>query len=259
MFSKQPEIREITILGKNAEGTADQFSDIDIRIHSNSLLTTQQNYLRLIEKISPILETFLLASENDNFAQMIMLKDFSPYQKIDFGICSGESTFKPYVSKYLNQKAKRDNSQLNVTPINNTVSYNLTNYLFGVPRMTKCLFRKDFDMYRRWKGMSNSALILLYEKYFDFEKETQKRELDAQESKKLFTKLSQADRSKLDKLFPVNGNLSLIDSFMGSLEMYIDVSKDKAKYFNERINESFVDYIRAFAKEEAKKLKSLKL
>ena len=177
-FSAQPEVREITIFGRHAEGAADKYSDIDIRIHSNNTLRTQEKYLSLFSRISPIRETFLLVSDPDNLAQMIMLTEYSLYQKVDFGICSGNSPFTPSVSVYKNEKAKENSSKMKVLKIHQDVKYNLTNYLFGVPRIIKCFFRNDFDMYRRWKDMTNPVLALLYQKYNGYQKDEQKRESD---------------------------------------------------------------------------------
>ncbi|MHB8087731.1 MAG: aminoglycoside 6-adenylyltransferase [Anaerolineaceae bacterium] len=102
VFSEQPEVREITLFGSNADATEDNYSDIDIRVHSNDLLCTQKKYLQLINSISPIFEKLIIQSDSENFAQMTMLRDYSPYHKIDFGICSGACVFTP--SRLVNKK-----------------------------------------------------------------------------------------------------------------------------------------------------------
>jgi hypothetical protein len=253
-FSKEPEVREISIFGRNAEGSADQYSDLDIRILSNDPLATQQKYLGIFNTISPVIETLLLASGPDQIARMIMLKDYSPYQKIDFGILAGENTFLPAISVYQNHNALYKSTKMTVEAIPFDVNYHLTNYLFGVPRMTKCFFRRDFDMYRRWKGMTDALLVLLYEKYNGFEKETQKKELNAVEAKRLFSQLTSSDEILLDKTFPRNAALSIPNSFLQGLAFYITLSREKAEYFEATLNQEFINSIYTFAENECNQI-----
>lgn len=249
-FSRQSEIRKITIFGKNAEGTSDSYSDIDIRVHSNNLPKTASLYLSLFNQISPVLGTFLIASNESSLSQMIMLKDYSPYQKIDFGICAGESPFSPSVTVYENRSASGTKSKMKILPIPYDTKYNLDNVLFSIPRMTKCFFRKDFDMYRRWRGMTNALLVILFEKYFGYEREQQKTELNAPESKSLFLKLSVKDQGRLDSILPRKGNAVIATSYLNSLDFYLEMAKIKATKLKVSLDDHFINYMHKFAHDE---------
>jgi hypothetical protein len=101
--------------------------------------------------------------------------------------------FGPFVQAYQDSSpAQKVNSNLQLIQ-ENPVQHQLYDFLFSVPRFTKCLFRQDYDMYRRWKGISNIVLILLYEKYFGWEETTIRRSLSAKESSKLYASLSEED------------------------------------------------------------------
>lgn len=254
-FSEQPEIRKITIFGRNAEGTSDIYSDLDIRVHSNDPRRTQKYYLSLFKKISSVVGTFLIASDGDNLAQMIMLKDYSPYQKIDFGICLGEGVaFSPSVVVYENVRAIGNKQKMEPIKIVRDTEYNLDDVLFGVPRMTKCFFRRDFDMHRRWRGMINVTLVALFEKYFGYSKEMTKKELDAQESKGLFLMLKRTDKNMLEKILPLDGKIIVHLSYLHSLDFYLELATEKARRLGVALDLPFVNFMRRFAHSEIQKI-----
>jgi hypothetical protein len=256
-FSKEGEVWKIKIFGKLAENCSDNFSDVDIRIISKDPLITQQNAHRLIEtNISPIISTFTLASNRDCFAEMIMLKDYPPYQKVDISIERDGAgiPFEPMATLYENSKAVGSNQDCQIYACKKTVDYNLLNVLFGIPRITKCFFRQDFDMYRRWKDQTNALLVLLNEKYSDWQEINEKKELSAHEAKLLFQNLTPSDKKRLNEVFPLTGDLKIPASFLNSLKFYVDLSFLKANKQRVTINKGFVNYIMKFAKEETSKL-----
>lgn len=254
VFSEQPEIREITLFGSNADGTADIYSDIDIRVHSNDLLKTQTNYLPLINGISPILETLLIQSDGENFAQMIMLRDYSPYHKIDFGICSGLSTFTPSKSIFKKDNLKICDSKLQILPIINDVKYNLDYLLFRIPRITKCFFRKNAVGYKKWNETLDIVLGLLFEKYHSYKKISHHNAFSRRRLKNLYGFLDSSDKETINKILPYPGELNLADSFLAALKLAVTISKEKATHFNVDLNEGFISYIEAFCTEECKKI-----
>lgn len=104
-FSQEAEIFSIFFFGKEVDNKSDEYSDIDMIVCSNDLAKTQSKYLTVFNNISPVIGTFLLNSTENNLSQMIMLKDFSPYQKIDFSVTDDISTislagFGPFISVY---------------------------------------------------------------------------------------------------------------------------------------------------------------
>lgn len=258
VFSKEPEVWKIKVFGKLTEGTSDSFSDVDIRIISKNPYLTQQKLHDIIEKnISKIRKTFLLASDPNCFAEMIMLKNYSPYQKIDISIeRDGFGVpFSPIATVYENDSAKGLNKDCKVYEIKETVEYEVVNFLFGIPRITKCFFRNNFDMYRRWKYLTDSLLVLLNEKYTGWQMTNESKKLRANESKLLYQNLTRSDMKKLEKIFPLNGVVDISKSFLSGLMLYIELSRDKAIAMNVSLDEEFIEYMVKFARKEVKRLK----
>lgn len=254
VFTEQSEVREITIFGSNADKTADCYSDIDLRVHSNDLLRTQKTYLQLINSISPIFETLAIQSDSENMAQMIMLRGYSPYHKIDFGICSGACVFTPSRSVYKNEKVITIDSKLQIFPITNVVKYNLDYQLFRVPRIIKCFFRKNVAGYKKWNETVNLVLGLLFEKYHTYKKISQTKEFSRRRTKILYGLLNAEDKNAFNNILPYTGELNLVDSYMAALKIMIAISKEKAAHFDIGLNEEFITFIENFCEEECHKL-----
>lgn len=258
VFSKEPEVWKIQVFGRLIEGADDEYSDVDIKIISKDPYLTQQNYHNVIEKnICKIRKTFILASNENCFAEMIMLEDYSPYQKIDISIeRDGFGVhFSPISIAFQNDFAKGLNRDCEAYEIKRTVEYDLSNFLFGIPRITKCFFRKDFDMYRRWKNWTDVLLVMLEEKYIGWQQVNDKEKVKAHDSKLLFQKITKDDREKLEKVLPLDGKIDIPKSFLSGLMLYIELSKDKAKTINVALDEEFIKYMMEFAKDEVKRLK----
>lgn len=257
ILSKEKEISKINIFGKLAENKSDEYSDIDIRvITKDPYLTQKRLHILIKDNISPIIDKFILASDKNHFAEMIMLKDYSPYQKIDisvgregFGI-----QFYPILTIFENKKAFGKNRDCKILSTKKTADYVLEDILFSAPRITKCFFRQDFDMYRRWKNQTNALLVLLNEKYSKWQKVNEKKELKANEAKLLFENLSDKDKKNLSKIFPRIGIVNIPQSYIKSLEFFITLSRIKAKKFGIKLNDDFIDYILNFTKKEVEKI-----
>jgi predicted nucleotidyltransferase len=256
LFSKQAEIFQINFFGKEAEGKEDKYSDIDMIVCSSDLAKTQSNYRKIFNSISSIIGTLLLESTKKGLSEMLMLKDFSPYQKIDFSITSDiseKTDFGPFVPIYVDVgKQSRSKTKLKIVSADQ-VENQLNDFLFSVPRFTKCLFRQDFDMYRRWKGISDIVLVLLFEKYFGWKKETSKRKISAKEANQLFRNIDDQDRKMLKKVFPTDASLEIASSFQHCIDLLIDLSKLKAKHFKVGLNDEFISYIKSFLNSEVKR------
>lgn len=254
-FSKEVEINSIYFFGKEVNNKSDEYSDIDMIICSSDLAKTQSKYLEILNDISPIIGSYLLNSTENNFSQMVMLKDFSPYQKIDFSITDSIETkksagFGPFISIYEdNSLTTKVNSKLDIIKENN-VKNQLDNFLFTVPRFTKCLFRKDYDMYRRWKHISDYTMVLLYEKYFGWEEKTLRDQLSVKELSKLNKVISNYEKEILNRIFPSSGIVHIAESYKLCIELLITLCKQKADYFKVELNEDFILHIEKFLHSE---------
>jgi hypothetical protein len=139
-----------------------------------------------------------------------------------------------------------------VHQIQKVVTYKLDEVLFSIARFTKCLFRNDMDMYRRWKSMTDITLVMLYEKYFGWEKES-RRGLRADEAKKLYEKVKGQERKALTKILPAWGQLDVASSYQASLNLFVELSKQKAKYFGKDLDSAFIGQMQSFLWAEIKR------
>ncbi len=251
-FAKEQEITSIFFFGKEVNNKVDEYSDIDMILCSCDLAKTHSKYLNIFNNISPIIGSYLLNSTENDFSQMVMLKDFSPYQKIDFSITDNIETkissgFGPFISIYKNDSlTTKVNSKLNIVAKNN-VKNQLNDILFSVPRFTKCLFRKDYDMYRRWKRISNKVLELLFQKHSNWEEKTIKT---AKELSELNELLSNDVKELLNKIYPPTGVVNIAQSYKMCIELLITLCKEKAENFKVDLDEDFILYIERFLSTE---------
>jgi len=252
MFGRQPEIYQIFVFGREIEGKEDDYSDLDMVVCSADLAVTQENYRYLFGAISRIAGTFLLESATDSLSEMIMLEDYSPYQKIDLTIVNridtkqraGFGPFHPVYEKWMDNESSP--SQLTIQHVN-TIQNQLADFLFSVPRFTKCLFRHDVDMYRRWKNISDMVLVLLCEKYTGWSRQSRPRgQLSAQETRFVYSTVSEPDKQRLDRIFPSDGELNVAVSYEYSIEFLIELSREKARYFGVPVDSRFIDYVSGF-------------
>ncbi len=260
-FSKEAEIFSIFFFGKEVDKKEDEYSDLDMIVCSSDLARTQSKYLQILNSISPVIGTYLLGSTENNIAQMIMFRDFSPYQKIDLSITSDISHkeisgFSPFLCAYEGEKSSKPVSRLRVIEPN-TVINQLNDFLFSVPRFTKCLFRRDFDMYRRWKGISDIVMVLLHEKYFDWEEKTSRRKISAKETSELHKRLNKSENESLNQIFNLDGKLNIIDSYKASMSLLIELCQTKAERFQVELDTGFIDHIQRFLNSETSRYDKL--
>jgi predicted nucleotidyltransferase len=254
VFSSQDEIYEIHLFGNEVSGEIDQYSDIDIIFCSNDPAQTQKKYLELLETISPVWDRLLLASQPYAFAEMVMLKGVSPYQKIDMSIVDRierEAAFAPFGTVYRQQGEPEPNgTTLKVRTRKWDVTHMLNEYLFSIPRFTKCLFRKDYDLYRRWKGITNLLWVALYEKYFGWSEVTATTALKAHAAKKIYHALTCQDRERMDTVLPPSARMDVAASFEACTEFFIELLVEKAEHFNVPLRHAFIDHMKEFTRQE---------
>ncbi len=254
-FSRQKEIYHIHFFGREAEGCSDHFSDIDMVICSNDLVATKTKYQDVLASIAPIKATFHLEETLNSFSEMILLEGYSPYHKVDFTI--GDSTklnwpdSAPLLTVYDNQKQQRESqTKLKETEITQDIEYVLSNILFSVARFTKCLFRRDIDMYRRWESISNVTLVMLYENYFGWEYESRKRKLGSREIRELYRYLTPREIEQLHMIRPPHGKINLAYSYKACIDLFIELAKRKATYFHKNPNFHLINFVRGFMESE---------
>lgn len=254
-FSEEAEIDSIYFFGKEVQNRSDEYSDIDMVICSNDLAKTQSKYREILNDISPIIGSYILNSKENDLSQMVMFKDFSPYQKIDLSITDSIETkkragFGPFICVYKdNSLTEKVNSKLEIIE-QNDVKNQLDDFLFTVPRFTKCLFRKDYDMYRRWKNISDHTIVLLYEKYSGWQEKTSTKQVPVKELAELNKAISSDEKEKINRIFPSSGIVNIAESYKLCIEFLIALCKQKAEYFNVELNEDFIVHIEKFLHSE---------
>ena len=249
-FAERPEVYQIHLFGREVEGKADRYSDIDIILCSSDLAPTQRAYRQALERVSPIRAVWLIVSTPDQLSEMIMLAGYSPYQKIDLTIVERieqQAAFGPFALAYHRQvESLASPSRLAVRSIANPTAHRLDEMLFSVPRFTKCLFRGDPDMYRRWKGITDATLALLYEKKSGWRTDLERVRLGAGDAKKLYAQLDASEEAHLARIYPPNARLDLALSYRASTELFIALSQQKASALGVDLDLAFARYVTAF-------------
>jgi predicted nucleotidyltransferase len=253
-FSSQDEIYQICFFGREVEGKHDCYSDIDMVVRSNDLALTKAKYQDIFSSISPIRATLRLAEKINGYSEMVLLEDFSPYQKVDFSISDWGKQDWQFIVVYDSQDKPRINqSKLEDIPIKRDVRYLLTDVLFSVARFTKCLFRRDIDMYRRWASITDITLALLYEKHLGWRAETVKTRLGSFETGRLYPVLDPGEKKELDCIRPPDAKLAVASSYQASIELFIELSRCKAEYFSIVLDDDLIEYITRFMVVEIKR------
>ncbi len=252
VFAAQKEVYHIHFFGKEAEGCSDCYSDIDMVVCSNDLIATKMSYRDAFGSVAPVRATFCLGGTTHSYSEMVMLEGYSPYHKIDFTI--GDNTMMdwpaavcPTLVVYRNQERQRTSrTMLKEEKIKQDVEYVLTDVLFSVARFTKCLFRRDLDMYRRWESISNVTLVALYEKHFGWECESTRRKLGSSEIRRLYEDLTPPEVERVHIIRPPSARLDLALSYQTSVDLFIELSKEKAEHLRVALDHDLIGFIQEF-------------
>ncbi len=130
-FAAREEVYRVCLFGREAEGTQDSYSDIDMVVCSSDLAMTLATYRDVFASISPLRATFTLAATPDGYSEMVMLRDYSPYQKVDFSIGDSGKQGWNLVTVYDSpQKCRPSPTSLCAVPIRRDVAYKLCDILF---------------------------------------------------------------------------------------------------------------------------------
>jgi hypothetical protein len=251
-FAVLPEVYHIHFFGREAEGNSDGYSDIDMVVCTNDLAKTETEYRQVLGAISPIRATFCLESTSQSHSEMVMLRDYSPYQKIDLTLGDDSQLGWPDPSGPLLIAhkdlacAKPSSTKLDSLDIRHDIRYQLTDILFSLARFTKCLFRHDLDMYRRWISITTATLVLLYQKHYGWEPETKRTGVGSSEIRHLYQRLTLHEREQLDLIRPPSAKLDLARSYQASIGLFVELALQKAASLRVPLDVDLIQYMREF-------------
>jgi hypothetical protein len=248
-----PEVNAIHAFGREVEGGLDEYSDIDLIVYSDDLAATQAKCPDVLGAISPVIGTYCIVLDPRVLAQMVMFRDYSPYQKLDISFTDDPDTrqaFAPLACLYQREPLHRPSqTRIELNGQRDTLANCLNDVLFSIPRWTKCLFRRDPDLYRRWTGTVEHLAVMLYERYFGWERGHRYR-LKPQEYKALYKNLSPEHRTLLERIQPLDGRPDLVLGYELAVGAIIELYQAKANALGETIDMSFASYMQRFLREE---------
>jgi hypothetical protein len=212
-FASQSEVNAIHAFGREVDGQADEYSDIDLIVYSDDLAFSQRKSPDVLQSIAPVLGTYCIVLEPSTLAQMVMFSGYSPYQKLDLSYTDNPDAleaFGPTACLYQREPLHRPSqTRIELNGRRDELGNWLNDVLFSIPRWTKCLFRRDRDVYRRWIGAAEHLAVMLYESCFGWEREHRYR-LRPQEYKALHKHLSLPFQDVLDRVQPLDGRPDLV-------------------------------------------------
>ena len=253
-FAAQEDVYRICLFGREAEAKHDRYSDIDMVVYSNDPARTKASYREVFSSISPIRATFTLGGTTDTYSEMVMLRGYCPYHKVDFSIGDWGLWESGLLEVYASpNRARTPRSTLRNVEIERNVAYVLTDVLFSVARFTKCLFRRDIDMYRRWESITDLTLVLLHEKHFGWERETRSKRLDGYQTKCLCEALGAEEAGRLHRIRPPHARLDLAASYQASFELLVELSRQKARHFRVALDDDLIAYVGGFMDDEIRR------
>jgi len=145
-FAAQPEIIGVHAFGREVENKCDEYSDLDLVICSSDLAASQRRLLSALNAISPIIGAYHIVCEPRHLAIMVMLRDYSPYHKLDLSLSDdleSKSSFGPFKCLYTNRRPPTASpTTFSFNGERETLANRLNDQLFAIPRFTKCLFRR---------------------------------------------------------------------------------------------------------------------
>ena len=259
-FKTLSEVYLVGITGSNRDGNSDEYSDVDLFVCSTDMESTKDAYKKLITEISPIIQISPFFYDLPNVInEIIYLKNFSPYQKIDLTIVPYTGylpDFNPEMSIVFEKPVDQKESVSTIPALTadmETIDMSLGMYAGFILGFAKSFHRKNISIYRYWTFLKDKVLVLLFEKYFGWSNFYSQSRISAEDQKKLFLNLNQEDRWSLEKIMPISGNLDLVESFKLVVETYLDLTQLKSESLNSSINLEFIDYLKEFVKKEIRR------
>ncbi|MCC6580140.1 MAG: hypothetical protein IT440_06830 [Phycisphaeraceae bacterium] len=255
VFSSWPQVSGIHVFGRDAEGLVDAYSDIDLVICCDDPARGYDQLHDGLAQVAPIVGSYLIHADAAELAQMFMLDGYSPYQKIDLSLVSRleqKAVFAPFRALYVRSSPPASHGITtlpDLASVKNSLTNQLHDVLFSIPRFTKCLFRGERDMYRRWHGVAEILAALLYESCFGWSMPARGR-LAPQEYKRLFHHLLPSDAEQLDRIQPLDGRPDLCDGFVHAVQWIVRLYQTKAAHMNLPLDTSLADRLLPFLEQE---------
>jgi len=259
-LAARPEIRSVYTFGRAVSGQPDAYPDLDLVIASSDRPQTQRVLPELFAAISPVRSQLILASSPDLYAAMVMLRDCSPYQKIDLSIIDhieSQARFGPFLALYENSAPTPTNdAPLPIIDLDADLQNQLNDILFSIPRFAKCLFRHDPYLYQRFYATVENTLTLLYESHHDWQM-PKRAKLNSREYQQLYAGLKDAERSQVEKILPFDARPDIPQSFLACIDLLLDLYQTKAQALNLSLDDAFNTYIRNFLSTEIRRFRTL--
>jgi predicted nucleotidyltransferase len=244
------EVKEIYTFGKILTGKTDQYSDVDIIIISDDLVSTLEKTDKLINEISSIEETYTLQSHENKIVQMYKLKDYLPYQKIDLSIeCDVNEII--FEKKRIYQNERKLSIPKTTLPVLNTNTFknHFNDLLFAIPRFLKSAHRKDISIYRRWNQTLNNFWFCLFRTYVA-PKSFSTRKINPNEFERIFLIIPEELKIKIEEILPTNGHINIIEAYPKVISLMIQCYKNDVEY--ETVNDEFTETMINFMYNEIK-------
>jgi predicted nucleotidyltransferase len=249
-----PEIKKIYTFGKIVTGKTDKFSDVDIIIVADDLLSTYEKTIDLINEISKIKETYIIKSTENKIAETYILDGYSPYQKIDLSVENDSNSifFEPKELIYENKNTTVFPKTL--LPIKNIYSFEnqFKDLLFAISRFLKSVHRNDITVYRRWEQTLNNFWYYLYITYVG-EKGFNNKKINPKEFDDIFASIPDELKNNIFTYLPLDGRLNIIDAYPELILKMIKINKMNLMY--QDVNDDFTNFMIKFMNHELKIIK----
>lgn len=254
-LKSRQEVLEIHAFGSAVSKTEDEYSDYDLVVCSASPRKTQCNLNRTLEAAAPILGSFVLLSRPDQLGTMFLFKGFSPYHKLDLALVPSLAalpTYGPFRCLYKadeahQMSAEEDTLEEHATghPFVNQVN----GVVFCIPRFTKCLFRQDRDVYKKWIFVLEHTLSIMHESHFGW-KEEQGDFLSSPERDALYKEVGTGAASSLDLMMPTPSAFDLGSSFAACIGQFVSCANRKAAALGVSLEQETIVYLVSFLQSE---------
>jgi hypothetical protein len=184
---------------------------------------------------------------------MVIFRDYSPYQKLDISFTDdpeSRQAFAPLACLYQHDPPHGPSQTcIDVNGQRDALGNWLNDALFSIPRWTKCLFRGDWDLYRRWTGAVEHLAVMLYENCFGWAHGHRYR-LRPDEYKALYKHLSPHQRTLLEQIQPLDGHPDLVLGYELAVGAIIKLYQAKALALAEPVDMAFAGYMQQFLRDQ---------
>ncbi|NKB66394.1 MAG: hypothetical protein GKR89_04995 [Candidatus Latescibacteria bacterium] len=248
----QSSIDALYVYGSQVRNQADEYSDIDLVLCANDLAGAETAVGQALTSVAEIVGTIHLLRRQDRFVQSVLLQGYSPYNKLDLAVThslDSEREFGPFSTVYKGNSPV--SAKTSPAPAGDWDDFlnDIYGILFSVPRFTKCLFRRDRALYKRWVGLLERIWALLFERHFGW-RQTYLAKISPPQHNRLQAALTDAEQRRLDSIIPPHGRLDLVASFRAGLSLLLQLAREKAAALDLFLDIKFAAFIEEFLRGE---------